>query len=283
VIPRIFLAIALAWFLPGQTSAEDCNPNTPPLESIGLFDSNTWLCPARVGPMGTRDPDADNRDSRTYIAHVLDSRACPLTFFAVSAEGTGWDPTPIWELDLTIIFFIDSQRRQGLSNRFFGSVTASGDSCRTEIDRIERHQNPLVQEGVGIPDSTVIFRPPREGETTEDGQILLFADDSMPWVRVSVESIKDQRVITWSEILEKRGEPAAVGINFSLHDESCGGRTSRGPACEFDSDCAICHDGSSCGTLSTLKKVIEKGEACMIPDTAKCEDAMARCCGVTAP
>jgi hypothetical protein len=273
---RNILAL-LAWFIPCGASAEDCVPNTPPLESIGLFDSNTWICPVRNNTTPA-EPGSDTSAPREYWMVVLDKRACPVFGFQVSTWGTGWDPTPIWSKDQTFVFLIDAQRRQGITARG-GTVPASGDSCRTEVDRIERSRAPLVREGLGIPDSTVLFRPPQEGEPTEEGKTLLFADGADPWVRVSVEATEAQRVITWSEVLEKRGTPAAVGVDFSLHDESCGGGTSRGPACEFDSDCAICHDGSSCGTLSTLKKVIDKGEACMIPDAAECEEAMPRCCG----
>ena len=70
--------------------------------------------------------------------------------------------------------------------------------------------------------------------------------------------------------------------DLGRHDEACrhvdSTRTSR-DACTFDSDCAICHDGTDCGTVASTDHVEALGSACQKADAAQCELASARCCG----
>ena len=75
-----------------------------------------------------------------------------------------------------------------------------------------------------------------------------------------------------------RGRPAATGTNFAGHDAVCPTRLRRGTECEFDTDCATCHDGSDCGTITTRQSVIDGGETCRLPDAAECESYRERCC-----
>ena len=64
------------------------------------------------------------------------------------------------------------------------------------------------------------------------------------------------------------------------HDAACqhvdSSRSSH-DACTFDSDCAICHDGTDCGTVTTAARA--ETPACRKADAAQCELASARCCG----
>jgi hypothetical protein len=72
--------------------------------------------------------------------------------------------------------------------------------------------------------------------------------------------------------------------DFRHHDDACkrenvDSTRSSHDACTFDSDCAFCHDGTDCGTVTTAANVQARGAACQKPDAAQCELASARCCG----
>lgn len=48
--------------------------------------------------------------------------------------------------------------------------------------------------------------------------------------------------------------------------------------CEQDSDCRICHDGSSCGVPVNTDELVRRGADCQREDAAQCEYAAVRCC-----
>lgn len=49
-------------------------------------------------------------------------------------------------------------------------------------------------------------------------------------------------------------------------------------ACDADSDCRICHDGSECGIPANLGTMRRRGEECAREDAAECEYHAVRCC-----
>ena len=67
----------------------------------------------------------------------------------------------------------------------------------------------------------------------------------------------------------------------SAHDDACEHAerpAGAGNACTVDSDCALCHDGSNCGTVVTAKEYARRGSDCAKPDAAQCECASVHCC-----
>lgn len=52
-----------------------------------------------------------------------------------------------------------------------------------------------------------------------------------------------------------------------------------GPSCEKNSDCGLCHDGSSCGVPATRDEIARLGAGCCNPPAAECpESLVVRCC-----
>ncbi len=51
-----------------------------------------------------------------------------------------------------------------------------------------------------------------------------------------------------------------------------------GPPCEQNSDCGICHDGSSCGRAANREEIERLGSQCCQEDAAECEPFVVRCC-----
>ena len=49
-------------------------------------------------------------------------------------------------------------------------------------------------------------------------------------------------------------------------------------ACEFDTDCVVCHDGSACGRIVNQTTYEEQGASCLLADSHECEDSQPRCC-----
>ena len=221
-----------------------------------------------------------------YWMQVLDQRVCPIHQLSVVASATDWDPTPTWAPGDTFLFLVNRERREAVFNGQL-VIPASADSCRSEVDRIERSEIPLVAEEGGLSADTVIFGPPDAGHPDTDGSRVLVATGSNPEVRATVPDDQSERVITWGEIVTARGNPAAIGINYADHDNACGAvplreqvlPSSPGSQCRYDSDCAICHDGSNCGSVITRDLLIERGADCQLPDAAECESYRARCCG----
>lgn len=67
--------------------------------------------------------------------------------------------------------------------------------------------------------------------------------------------------------------------NAPDHDRAC--TMTEPPSrflCDFDSDCAICHDGSNCGVIVNVAELQRRGNACRQEDAAECEMAAPRCC-----
>jgi hypothetical protein len=54
--------------------------------------------------------------------------------------------------------------------------------------------------------------------------------------------------------------------------------TAASPACTWDSECALCHDGSACGVVLRSDEVARRGDACNQRDAAMCECASVHCC-----
>ena len=74
---------------------------------------------------------------------------------------------------------------------------------------------------------------------------------------------------------------AGARRNLSNHHEACEPRYHEAPsdyACEYDTDCGFCHDGSDCGTVMSVQEIDRRGAACRQRDHAQCELSTARCC-----
>ncbi len=73
----------------------------------------------------------------------------------------------------------------------------------------------------------------------------------------------------------------AAGADRPGHEQACmsenRGRGSES-TCTFDSECDICHDGSSCGVPMSLAEIQARGDACQKEDAAECEPTTPRCC-----
>ena len=74
---------------------------------------------------------------------------------------------------------------------------------------------------------------------------------------------------------------APAGKNLEGHDDACSYPNAGAPSsfvCEFDTDCAICHDGSNCGVIVNRAELVRRGKECERPDAAECEYSAPRCC-----
>ena len=271
---KLLIFCTLIGLKPLQASALDCAPPSPePLDNLGLFDVDTWICP--VENMTAQEANNGSEDWATlrYQMRVLDTRACPVEGFQVEITGTRVDPTPRWPRGQTFFLFLDAVDQESIASTE-RPVILSNEDCDPQLDRIQRSV-PVLQEANGtIDDDTVLFRPANAEEADEEVAALVVAEDRLFRVRDG-EVARD---IRWSEILEIRGQPAATGTNFAGHDAVCPTRLRRGTECEFDTDCATCHDGSDCGTVTTRQSVIDGGETCRLPDAAECESYRERCC-----
>ncbi|MCA9564110.1 MAG: hypothetical protein KC561_11510 [Myxococcales bacterium] len=267
------MTMATTLLASSSAQAEDCIPTTQLVESIGLDNSSVWLCPVAIvseTPIDEVAPPGQPEDQpRQYWTRVLDQRLCPTDFLLVRTEGTGWDPTPIWPEDTEILFFVDDARRTAWLES--GFLFASADSCRTELDRIVR-TDPFSVGEQGLQNDEIILE--REGE----GGPTMVPHKGVAHLSLLLENA-EVATVTWGDILASRGDTSVSGVNYARNTEACGTSAADGPACEFDSDCAICHDGSPCGTLTSRVELIERGEACRQPDSAECEYARERCCG----
>ena len=206
--------------------AEDCNPTTPTLAEIGLFDTATWICPVETQRPGRATNDSVHGDSAlTYYVRVLDQRACPISGFKVLATSSDFDPTPSWEPGQILWFVVSAERRASAVDDRIG-LLAPGDGCRGYIDRIEIHDIPVFRNPDQVLDHTVLFRPAAEADRSHpsrvglEGGSYLYALGSWPPVWLSVDSADAERVITWAEVLSSRGEVAAVGANYAEHDSA---------------------------------------------------------------
>jgi hypothetical protein len=76
-------------------------------------------------------------------------------------------------------------------------------------------------------------------------------------------------------------EDRGGGENKPGHEEACKPENrgqGSGFACSYDSECAVCHDGSDCGVPMSLIEIEARGEACEKQDAADCEPTTPRCC-----
>jgi hypothetical protein len=64
------------------------------------------------------------------------------------------------------------------------------------------------------------------------------------------------------------------------HDAACANSAepSSVDTCAADSNCRLCHDGSACGTATSVATFRARGAECARPDVGNCESLMVRCC-----
>jgi len=260
-------------------NAEDCEPTRPTLESFGLDDINMWIFPVRnTGPGFTVAGEGTPFATLRYSLQVLDQRLCPLNSLSVLTTGTGWDAPPVWTTGSDFWFFVTPERREAIVNDL-GGVEASADSCRGYVDRIELGENYFSVTGNTIAFDTVMLRPATESDRLHPEGTSLYAERSSPPIFVPVPADQADTIVTWASVLAGRPVQAVVGLSYANQEAACGGRTGDGTQCSADTDCAICHDGSACGTVMTRQEMLSRGEACEMEDSAECEYARVRCCG----
>ncbi|MBU1240908.1 hypothetical protein KKF84_07170 [Myxococcota bacterium] len=85
-------------------------------------------------------------------------------------------------------------------------------------------------------------------------------------------------------ISDTKAASAGMDYDFPTHAAACRGtgqHTVIAPElrCTRDSQCGVCHDGSSCGTVMLLSAILKRGAACEKKDSAACELFGVHCCG----
>lgn len=102
---------------------------------------------------------------------------------------------------------------------------------------------------------------------------------SAPAPLVEAEALSGEQSHGSSEGKLPRASQASQGHDEPGHDRAC--EDCEPPtiyACQYDSDCAVCHDGSNCGTVMSTDEVERRGADCNREDAAECEFSAPRCC-----
>lgn len=100
----------------------------------------------------------------------------------------------------------------------------------------------------------------KSGSTTSDKRDTPVKTDTPPEKRVS------------------KGE-----YNFVTHEKACKDsknveKIPENLRCTYDSECGVCHDGSSCGTVMRVDAIKKSGDQCKLKDAAECELFGVHCC-----
>jgi hypothetical protein len=96
----------------------------------------------------------------------------------------------------------------------------------------------------------------------------------------ATESAPPQTAAT-AAVEGRESSPGAVDENREGHDDACTPPNAGAPStftCEFDTQCVICHDGSSCGIVVNRTELERRGAECQREDAAECEYSAPRCC-----
>ena len=291
----VFLGIVAP--LPPAAWAEDCVLPTPAFRRSGILDPNVWICPVRLTTEGTptSGPNLPMGVPTYWLGEVLDQRACPVSDVRALFIPGDWDAVPALAQGQTMLFLVPPERydyqatddAEGIDEASEGTldIRADADSCTwlTGWSTLGEHWDsfgvdPSTSDeliAVRSPNSDDMAWPP--ANALADIEYLLLPDSTLWFARDSTDPAES---MSWGQLLERRAhDPLSRGEN-GLDQEFACRSTERATIyhCQFDSDCAVCHDGSACGTIRSLDEVLLEGVDCELPDSAECEMSAPRCC-----
>lgn len=283
--------------IPVSLHAEDCDLPTPAFRRSGVLDPDVWLCPVRLTSNGTpaTGPILPMGVPTYFLGEVLDERACPASLVRALFIPSVFDAVPALTEGQTMLFIIPpisqdyraTAEAEGLSEPAEGTldIRADADSCAglRGWGSLGEHWDAFGSD-VGVSDELLALRPADSEDMAwalahglPDIEYLLVPDSSLWFARDTTDPVEP---MSWGQILERRTlDPLSRGENAPYQEDAC--QSTERPtsySCQFDSDCDVCHDGSDCGTIQHLDRVLLEGVDCQIPDSAECEMSAPRCC-----